>query len=119
MSDPQPSLFDSPTRARTSDPATSHEAAGKVTNKRRVQVEILRMLRRIHPHALCDDTIRTIYRESADVHDLPPVSDSGLRTRRSELVSAGLVVDSGERATLPSGRRAIRWTLTPEGMKQP
>jgi hypothetical protein len=36
---------------------------------------------------------------------------STYRTRRSELVDKGLIVDTGERMTLPSKRRAIIWML--------
>lgn len=36
-------------------------------------------------------------------------SDSGLRTRRSELVTLGLIVDSGSRDRLESGRLSILW----------
>ncbi len=37
------------------------------------------------------------------------VSDSGLRTRRAELVRRGLVYDTGERITMRSGRLSIIW----------
>ena len=42
-------------------------------------------------------------------------SASGIRTRRSELVHAGYVRDSGHRATLPTGRKAIVWEITLAG----
>ena len=37
--------------------------------------------------------------------------NSGLRTRRSELVDAGLVVDSGERKLTQNGAKSIVWRL--------
>jgi len=39
----------------------------------------------------------------------PKASQSGLRSRRAELVKIGLVRDSGKRAQLRSGRYAIVW----------
>jgi hypothetical protein len=46
----------------------------------------------------------------------PRQSESGLRTRRRELVDMGLVVDTGRTETLPSGRKAIVWGVpAPEG----
>ena len=38
-----------------------------------------------------------------------PVSVSGVRTRRSELVAAGKIVDTGERVPTRTGRQAIVW----------
>jgi hypothetical protein len=37
------------------------------------------------------------------------VTESGVRSRRAELVQAGLVRDTGERVKLATGRRAIVW----------
>lgn len=39
------------------------------------------------------------------------ISDSGLRTRCSELVRWGIVEDSGARGESPTGRRSTIWTL--------
>jgi len=39
------------------------------------------------------------------------ISPSGLRTRRSELVAVGKVVDTGARNTLASGRKSIIWAI--------
>ena len=44
-----------------------------------------------------------------------PVSPSGLRSRLAELVRAGWVHDTGERATMSTGRRAIIWDVTDLG----
>jgi hypothetical protein len=40
----------------------------------------------------------------------PPASESGIRTRRSELVDKGFVVDTGTRSLTQFGRKAIVWS---------
>jgi hypothetical protein len=90
-------------RARTSDPDTSHAAArsvaGKVTDSQRAVLAAIRHLGR------CTDE------ELVSVYDqLPPLSPSGIRTRRKELADRGLVRDTGRRTRLRSGRQAVVWT---------
>ena len=70
-----------------------------------VREAILNLLKR-HPEGLTDNDIAHLY-------DGPLASASGLRTRRSELVNAGLVVDSDRRDTLASGRKAVVWEVAP------
>jgi hypothetical protein len=41
----------------------------------------------------------------------PQASESGIRTRRAELVDKGLVADTGKRAKTPFGRQATVWGL--------
>jgi hypothetical protein len=103
----QPSLFDQRPRARWSDPLTSHQAAASVTRMRRSQAAVLAVLREEGPAT--DEEIAARYRTPPR----PMQSPSGLRTRRAELVEAGLVRDSGERRRLPSGRLGIVWEVTP------
>jgi hypothetical protein len=87
--------------ARHSDPDTSHLAAESLTAERirQSQAEVLRTLSLYGP---MDDTELV-----ALLRDVQ--SPSGVRTRRSELVRLGKVIDSGARATLKSGRRGIVW----------
>jgi len=88
--------------ARATDPLTSHEAAASVGDVRESQRMVLMMLNAVGPgtdEALVEHAGKVGY----------PISPSGLRTRRSELVRLGLVEDSGERERLASGRRAIVW----------
>lgn len=76
-------------RARRSDPETSHEAAasiGNMTEKRQAVLDCLRAIGRGHDEAIID-----AYRSMS----LPEQSDSGIRSRRAELVSVGLVIAQG------------------------
>lgn len=94
-------------RARHTHPETSHDAARSLSPDRLTESQeaVLATLRRIGP--------------SSDVrlfqsHRPPPkLSESGMRSRRAELVLMGLVRDSGERTKLASGRDAIVWEATP------
>lgn len=91
--------------ARTTDPETSHAAALSLggDNIRQSQREILDALTELGP--MTDRTILALF----TVGGRPLRSPSGLRTRRSELVDKGLVVDSGRRNTAPSGRQEVVW----------
>lgn len=87
--------------ARRDDPETSVAAAASVERIRASQLIVLEALRYCGP--MTDEKLVS----------LPVVqrsmSESGARTRRSELVGKGLVVDSGRRERLASGRRSIVW----------
>lgn len=91
-------------KARHDDPPTSHEAAAALQdeNIRRSQQEILDWLRSNGPMA--DFQIEELA-ERVGSHQSP----SGLRTRRDELVTLGLVEDSGQFVLTPSNRRAMVW----------
>jgi len=103
----QPELFGSKPVARHSDPDTSHAAADSVTELTEKQETVLALLINYGPQ-LSDGEIAVTYRR-VGYHVTWPQSESGLRTRRSELVRKGLVQDSGERVKLESGRMAILW----------
>lgn len=84
--------------ARTIDPQTSHDAAAKV-DAASGREKVLAVLIMAGP--MCDETL---------VQQLDGfLSPSGARTRRSELVKAGLVRDSGRRGTTAAGRETILW----------
>jgi len=89
-------------RARNTDPETSHLAAEAVDSITRTQEYILKCLRR--PRA--DVELVEAYR---NMRTAPRASESGIRSRRAELVDRGLVVDTGRRIRLESGRYAIVW----------
>ena len=91
------------TQARTGDPDTSYEAAERVVSITATRRAILNLLEVHGP--MTDEDIARLY-------DGPRSSPSGLRTRRSELVRAGRVVDTGHRARLSTGRHGIVWAST-------
>lgn len=98
--------------ARTTDPITSHAAAASVRAITAKQGAVLRLLEQIGPAT--DEEVFTEYmaRWTAGQTDLfPKQSESGLRTRRSELVKKGKVVPSGRYKVKPTGRKAIVWRL--------
>jgi len=88
--------------ARKTDPTTSHEAAAQVDNLTATKQAILKALN--HPRT--DVDLISAYK---NLSGAPVASESGIRSRRAELVTAGLVLDTGLRAKLPSGRNAIVW----------
>jgi len=96
--------------ARASDPVTSHWAAEEASPEAtsRTQDAILAILE----HSPMTDTelIRT-YNDLVDFGDVPRASESGIRSRRAELVDMGRVEASGEFRELPSGRKSIVWRL--------
>lgn len=90
--------------ARKTDPTTSHAAAASVKDITTTQEFILMALTR----PLTDVDLVSAYRSFKSA---PPASESGIRSRRSELVALGKVVDTGARERLESGRHAIVWQV--------
>jgi hypothetical protein len=99
--------------ARRTDPETSRAAAASITpaTMRTSQRVVLNALRLIGPST--DEVLLSAVADMMTAAGLKPMSPSGCRSRRSELVDAGLVRDSGQRAELASGRKAIVWEVTP------
>lgn len=89
-------------KARATDPQTSHDAAESVDRVTETQEYILRALRRPRADVELVEAYRNFKRA-------PRASESGIRSRRAELVDRGLVVDTGRRVRLDSGRYAIVW----------
>lgn len=89
-------------RARVSDPVTSHEAAESVDRITETQEYVLKALRRPRVDVELVEAYNRFKRA-------PRASESGIRSRRAELVDRGLVVDTGRRVRLESGRFAIVW----------
>lgn len=97
--------------ARSTDPSTSWEAARSVRGIRESQRAVLVLFRA--RGAMNDEKLIALYRRHAD--RLPAQSDSGIRTRRKELVESGLLVDSGRKARMRSGRMSIVWRAVRSG----
>lgn len=89
--------------ARRTDPETSWEAARSVTGIRESQAEVLRLFK--STGAMTDEEMVSRY-EFVDARSQSP---SGLRTRRSELVKAGLLRWTGETRIGSTGRKMRIW----------
>lgn len=99
-------------RARSTDPRTSHAAAASVRNVNDRQQAVLNCFRD-HPGGLTDEDLEHAY----DVGGYgPQQTDSGLRTRRHELVEQGLVRDSGRKGVTAAGRAAVVWEHAHDGI---
>lgn len=113
--DKQFDLFDCPdvlkAHARRSDPQTSHDAADSISDieLRLRQAAVLKLFEVMGP--MEHQRLIAAYTAHGLRLGLPKQSESGIRTRCSELVSLGRVKDSGARVMLPSGRKSIIWTL--------
>ena len=90
-------------RARRTDPLTSHQAAASVTNQKTIRYWVLKLLDR--PRT--DVELVELF---GNMKMAPRASESGIRSRRAELVADGLVIDTGARKKLESGRYATVWT---------
>ena len=86
-------------RARLFDPDTSHTAARSVTNVTEIQHRIWTLL--YHYGPLTDSQLVAMLDDIA--------SPSGVRTRRAELVKAGLVARHDQDGTTGTGRRCAMW----------
>lgn len=91
------------TKARTSDPRTSHEAAERVEEfAGRQQRVILHVLKRLPNGATSDEL-------AAGSLGLTKVQ---IARRMGELRARGLVEETGKTRPTPSGRQAIVWRAT-------
>ena len=89
---------------RTTDPQTSHEAEASVKGLAATYRIILNTLRNTGP--MNDTALIKAFQSSGSA-----ASDSGIRSRRSELTAQGLIVDTGERVKMESGRMSIVWGI--------
>lgn len=96
--------------ARTTDPTTSHEAAASVMDLSQTKLTILQMFHKVGK-PMTDNQLIVWYWWAVNNLNAPRASDSGIRSRRAELVRTGKLRDSNQRHKLPSGRNAIVWEL--------
>lgn len=98
------------TRARATDPETSHEAGHAQTSKLRAsQARVLAMFKLygdMHDKQLKE----YLHDAEKEMGFTKLMSDSGIRTRRSELVSLGKLRDTGRREKV-DGHNCIVWGL--------
>jgi hypothetical protein len=92
--------------ARSTDPDTSHQAAASVDTRNTIRA-VWDVLDAIGPST--DVDLIRAYGLLADDGTIPRQSESGIRTRRHELVRIGRVEDTGTRKKLDTGRSAIVW----------
>jgi hypothetical protein len=90
---------------RTLDPTTSHQAEASVTGLAESYRIILGILRESGP--MNDEKLISTWRKTQN----KKASDSGIRSRRSELTATGLIVDTGDRIKMDSGRMSIVWGI--------
>lgn len=98
--------------ARSSDPDTSHEAAASTGDVRASQAAVMLVLNECGP--VTDETLVATYHRAwaRDTENLlPRQSPSGIRSRRAELVRRGLVVWTGQKATMTTGRKGRVWAV--------
>lgn len=100
--------------ARATDPQTSHDAAASITSQslRASQIDIWWVLTKYG--ALPDFALIEVYKAEVNAEMVTRQSDSGIRTRRKELTSLGLVRFTGRYAETPGGRSAQVWEAVPQ-----
>ena len=93
--------------ARTTDPTTSHEAAASVKHLSRTQSGILGILRTPRTDQELVDWYQYMAKKEPTL--FPQSSESGIRSRRAELVKLGLVCPVGYAKT-KANRNTIVWS---------
>ena len=111
--DPPKPATDVRPATRTGDPETSHQAARTVKygpNQKAV-FECFQYFGAMHDGQLIERY--PAWRERMlDFRPIPMQTDSGLRSRRADLVKLGYLRDSHKRALLPTKRNATIWEIT-------
>lgn len=102
---------------RHTDPVTSHEA-GDGVDLMRSQLLVLTFAKQYMGAYFTDKALVSTYRRVVETGQaqLPPLSDSRIRTARLELASARLAFFAGY--TTGTARRERIWTLDPDLAKE-
>lgn len=98
-------------RVRRTDPDTSHQAAARLGDLGESQRAVLVVLRVLGRPVLDEEMIREYNRRRKSLM-LPEQSESGLRTRRAELVDAGKVLPH-EKTKMSTGGTGWTWYAAP------
>lgn len=105
-------------RARTTDPSTSHAAAFSVRNVNTTHQAILELFKAAGKKGLADMEMVAMYETYRLAKGWPLVSESGLRSRRNELVKVGCIEDTGRKTRLATKRMGKIWAITEEGIEE-
>lgn len=97
--------------ARSTDPTTAHEAAASITVQR-MRADHHLVLAALHDHGPMND-FALASRVSTALGRT--VKQTSIGVRRKELVTLGLVRNSGRRAPSDTGKASIVWALTAAG----
>src|SRR3954452_6198031 len=103
--------------ARRTDPQTSHDAARSVKNLGHDQARVLALIRDGGPMTDEDIWQQHVYRREAMPFTWKPMSVSGMRTRRGELVRLGLVEKHDAEGLTRTGRACIRWVAVDDASR--
>jgi hypothetical protein len=95
--------------ARITDPETSHEAAKSVSKLRYMYDTMIIAFETLGP--MNDEQLIKLWRVGVNELGWRSASESGIRSRRSELVAQGKLKDSGKRQKMQSGRLSIVWEI--------
>ena len=95
--------------ARSTDPWTSKDAAMRVATLP-LKHRIMHIFEE-HKFPLTDEQLILEYRNRVRDYRWTMASDSGIRSRRSELVADGYVIDTGRTELTVSGRHTILWGM--------
>jgi len=112
-------MTDTETRARATDPDTSHDAAASL-DPATLAAQQLRVLRALHRasqrHAEGGCTVsECVTRMTLDEPHLQVPQRNIVGRRITDLVELGLVADSGERRMAPTRRNQIVWCVLNDG----
>lgn len=102
-------------KSRTSDPDTSQAAALAVTRMTSKRLAVLRLFEL--SGEMTDEQLLDRYRSRSRSRGWPEQSESGLRTRRCELIRMGQLQDTGRTRRMTTGRMAKIWGVI-EGEQQ-
>ena len=94
--------------ARSTDPWTSKDAAMRVAVQP-LQDRLIYVFEAGYP--MTDDELLLEYARAASLYRWKPATPSGIRSRRSELVEKGLLIDTGKTRLTATGRHSIVWGL--------